>query len=357
MKIRGTKAMDSPIGTLAFGMLLNLIPLVLIYVFLRQHYIPSLILLAIVLVSLWGELSFNFHFLRNILPRHQSSNIEASLPNERPEAPTIIVSAHHDTPQTGFLYEVLAEGMAPSLRKLPPPFNRMFFPLLAGGVLLGIGMVIIPSAPWLLKVKQITTWIAIPILSIATLLILEWGFSSPSPGANDNSSGVLVLLELARRFSEDKPQYANVKLLATGAEEAGFFGIKAFLRILKKQKANRPYFINVDSVGGGVLFWGTAEECLLKVNYPAAGVKLLETLEAAGSIPKLDKTCIIAPTDSSRIAKRNYPVLTMIGLKDNAIPPNYHKRCDTFDRLELENIKKTADTIEAFIRNFPQAHK
>jgi hypothetical protein len=341
-------------GTLALGIALNLLPLLFIYFTFRQHYTLSLILTAIVLVSLWGELTFTFHFLRNLLPRHQSANIEASLDSAQPDLPTVIVSAHHDTPQTGFLYETLAEGMAPSLRKLPPPFNRMFFPLLAGGMLLGVGMAVIPSAPWLLTVKQISLWTSIPILIIASLLILQWAFSTPSPGANDNSSGVLVLLELARRFSQNPPQHANIKLLATGAEEAGFFGIKAFLRVFKKKPLPLPYFINVDSVGGGTLFWGTAEECLTKVDYPAAGLKILEELEAAGNIPKLDKICIIAPTDSSQIAKNKYPALTLIGLKDNAIPPNYHKRSDTFDKLQIQNIEAVSDAIESYIRNFPK---
>ncbi len=340
-------------GTLALGISLNLIPLLLIFFFLRHHTIPALVLFAVVLISLWGELNFSFHFLRNLLPRHQSTNIEASLEPEDNDDPVIIVSAHHDTPQTGFLYETLAEGMAPSLRALPPPFNRMFFPLIAGGILLGIGMAIQPAAEWHLVLKQICTWVSVSVLGIALLLILQWGVSSPSPGANDNSSGILVLMELARRFAGNKPGRINVKLLATGAEEAGFFGVKAYIRVLKKQTRQRPFFINIDSVGGGKLNWGIAEECLARIDYPVEGLRVLEKLEATGAVPELDKTCIIAPTDSSQIAISGFPVLTMIGLKDNAIPPNYHKRSDTFDKLDLQNLTRVTDTIEAFIRNFP----
>lgn len=160
-------------------------------------------------------------------------------------------------------------------------------------------------------------------------------------------------MELARRLAEDKPDGVNVKLLATGAEEAGFFGITAYNRLLKRQSGRRPFFINIDSVGGGKLTWGIAEESLARIDYPTEGIDVLNQMEAAAILPKLPKTCIIAPTDSSQIATSGFPVLTMIGLKDNAIPPNYHKRSDTFDRLDIQNLSTVSDIVETFIRNFP----
>lgn len=71
------------------------------------------------------------------------------------------------------------------------------------------------------------------------------------PGANDNASGVAMLLNLARHYSlSEKPKY-NMLFVAFGGEEAGLVGseyyIKRPLHPLNKVKL----LINLDMVGTG----------------------------------------------------------------------------------------------------------
>lgn len=70
-----------------------------------------------------------------------------------------------------------------------------------------------------------------------------------SPGADDNGSGVAVLLELARRLS-GKDLGLEVRLVFLDAEEVGLVGSRAYLEALGAvQRARIVGVINLESVG------------------------------------------------------------------------------------------------------------
>lgn len=71
-----------------------------------------------------------------------------------------------------------------------------------------------------------------------------------SSGANDNASGIAVLLELARILkSVELP--INVKFILTGAEEGGGFGIEELIEKNPQEISNVKSAINIDMVGSG----------------------------------------------------------------------------------------------------------
>jgi hypothetical protein len=72
-----------------------------------------------------------------------------------------------------------------------------------------------------------------------------------SPGANDNASGVAAALLLAEAISSEKNNSRNsVAFLFTSAEEQGLFGAAAFVKT-HTEWIDKPFVINVDSIGGG----------------------------------------------------------------------------------------------------------
>jgi Zn-dependent M28 family amino/carboxypeptidase len=184
------------------------------------------------------------------------------------------------------------------------------------------------------------------------LNVVQIGFSRPSPGANDDGSGLLVLLELARRFGADKPHRDTLHLLASGAEEAGFFGVKAFMRSHKELDRENTLFINLESIGGGDLHWVTSEGCLQRIATPRAGLAVLDDLEKINVIPVLPRAPILSPTDSTALGKKGYNFVTLIALKDKSSPINYHRVTDTFDKLDIPTLMTAADVIEKLIRYY-----
>jgi len=83
-------------------------------------------------------------------------------------------------------------------------------------------------------------------------VILSAHFDSwKGPGANDNASGVAVLLELARHFRSLKtPPPFSMRFVAFGAEELGMLGAKAYLERHQSELQNCELLFNIDTVGG-----------------------------------------------------------------------------------------------------------
>ena len=69
-----------------------------------------------------------------------------------------------------------------------------------------------------------------------------------SPGANDNASGLSVMLEVARVTRELQPS-SEVTFVAFGAEEQGLVGSRAFVEKQKFEGEN--LVLNLDMVGAG----------------------------------------------------------------------------------------------------------
>jgi Zn-dependent M28 family amino/carboxypeptidase len=255
-----------------------------------------------------------------------------------------------DFHEIGYLYH-LSDRLVHGFLKCPAPFNRyMLLPFLA--VLLpGVSFLIRPIIPLQGINILISAFSIIPVV-LLLIIFVQMAFSKPSPGANDNASGILVLLELARRFSVKKETKCALELLATGAEEMGFFGIKHYLKNHRELDRQETVFINLECVGGGILYWATGEEHLLKISYEKKGIEIIEQLEKKGIIPAIPRTTIISPTDAGPITRSGYNSLTLIGLKESGVPVNYHTSGDTFDRLNQETLKQAADIIERIIDHY-----
>ena len=71
------------------------------------------------------------------------------------------------------------------------------------------------------------------------------------PGANDNATGVALLLELARYFRSSKlSPDASLRFVAFGSEEAGMLGSKAYLQKHQAELKNCELLFNIDEIGG-----------------------------------------------------------------------------------------------------------
>jgi hypothetical protein len=71
------------------------------------------------------------------------------------------------------------------------------------------------------------------------------------PGANDNTSGVAMLLNLAYYYSQKEPPTKSILFIAFGAEEAGLIGSKYFVEnpLVDLNKIN--FVFNMDLMGTG----------------------------------------------------------------------------------------------------------
>jgi Zn-dependent M28 family amino/carboxypeptidase len=71
------------------------------------------------------------------------------------------------------------------------------------------------------------------------------------PGADDNASGVAVLLDLAEYFNRKKKELTcRLKFVALGSEEIGLLGSKAYVAKHSEELENCELVFNIDTVGG-----------------------------------------------------------------------------------------------------------
>lgn len=75
-------------------------------------------------------------------------------------------------------------------------------------------------------------------------------------------------------------------------------------------------------------------------------------MENKGIIPELPKVPLISPTDSRPLANNKYNVVTLIGLNQGVVSSNYHRIDDTFDKLDISLLQKSADIVESIILNY-----
>ncbi len=147
------------------------------------------------------------------------------------------------------------------------------------------------------------------------------------PGANDNASGVSMLLELAEFYAKNPPNY-SVAFMFFGAEEAGLIGSQYYtenpLFDLKKIK----FLTNLDLVGTGDDGATVVNATLFPEEF-----NLLQELDIKGNyLPKITKRGKAANSDHyffSQKGVKAFFIYTLGGIKA------YHDTVDTAKKLPL----------------------
>lgn len=158
-------------------------------------------------------------------------------------------------------------------------------------------------------------------------------------GADDNASGVSLMIELAEKFAKNKDTHKRSLLfIAFSAEEMGLIGSKYFAEnpLIDLSKVNA--MINLDMVGrlmddsilqiGGV---GTAERFkdFVLENTDTTGIKITFTEEGYG------------PSDHSSFYGKNIPVLFF----STGAHQDYHTPADTYDKLDYKGMVSISDRV------------
>jgi len=156
-------------------------------------------------------------------------------------------------------------------------------------------------------------------------------------GADDNASGVAMILELAHKLAaSSKNLKRSIAVIAFSGEEEGLLGSKWFVDSSKFDFKKVNAMVNLDMVGrlnesstiqiGGV---GTAE-LFKKMIYAASDTTILKFILADEGY---------GPSDHASFYGKNIPVLFI----SSGAHLDYHTPADSWDKINYEGMVKISD--------------
>ncbi|MBD2409146.1 peptidase M28 [Nostoc calcicola FACHB-389] len=192
-----------------------------------------------------------------------------------------------------------------------------------------------------------------------------------TPAADDNATGVAVLLELARKFAAEPVRYP-LRLVAFDMEEYGLLGSADYAALLREQKQQLRLMISLEMLGYKDSTPGSQSyPPFLELFYPNTGdfIALIGNWRTIGDLigmsrsirqvgvpsqwlPVPNKGLIVPQTrlsDHAPFWDLGYPAMMVT---DTAFlrNPHYHKPSDTVASLDLDFLSSVCEGFEMAIR-------
>lgn len=299
------------------------------------------ILLLAVTASVLLEMYFRPNLLRPFVPKGTSQNVWAPIAPRGPAARRVVVVAHLDTHRTPWVFT--------------RPWRLKFFKTMTT---LGVAAFVIAAVAFIaysLTGADWLRWLALALLPVhvaVLALTLQPDTTPYTEGANDNASGVGVLLSLAERLAREPLERTEVWAVASGCEEVGSVGAQAFVS-RHRSELRGSLAVSIDNVGGhgaGVCYT-SVEGMVLPLKPSPELFSLAEELRLAR--PEL--TAYSLPyttlhTDATCFMANGVPSLSFVGLTREGVLPDWHQVTDVLENVSEETVTKTEEFVWHLLR-------
>lgn len=162
---------------------------------------------------------------------------------------------------------------------------------------------------------------------------LAGGPSSRAPGADDNGSGSVGVLEIARAFQEHRAKH-DLRLILFGGEEQGLFGSRQYVSSLDAaERARIKAVVNMDMIGSK----NSDTRSVLLEGSPLSQTVIDGLSQAGATYTQLSIETSLNPFSSDHVPFINaqIPAVLTIEGADNT-NENIHSENDTIDRIDYE---------------------
>ena len=279
-------------------------------------------LAAALAVSLEGDASGRWHWVRRLLPRGEGANVLVGDWAAREGRRTVVLVAHHDAQRTGLVWHpALHEpGAARRLRtrSIPPYMPPMALTLLGARTRLGRAALLLAGA---LAVDQAT--------------------SPTVPGANDNATGVAAAIALLERYAAEPVPGVDVVAAFPGGEESGMQGMRAFLAA-HDLDPETTLVICLDTLGCGTPIVLRTEHTLLRHRYADRDLALVPD--------DVERWSLGGWTDALQAKFAGLRTLSFLSIGPTGRLTHYHRPDDTPDHVDFASVRACIEAVEATIR-------
>ena len=255
-------------------------------------------------------------------------------------SPLLIVCAHLDSAPNGVFQTGVWRRYAAQTTFFTQRY-AIFLALLSVADRLVIPLPRVVLAATILTGMLLAGWrLGMEVLSLRRLRVTH------SPGANDNASGVGVLLAVAEHFAKHPPRGTQLEFCLTGAEETGMHGAAARAAQLARG-APQVLMLNLDMVGAGDklrfitrdgVLWQRATSVRLNKAVrmaQSASDGIWYTLRSGDYLPFLQRGIAASGLQTSGSVEAEL---------------TYHTQYDTMDVIDSDSLDLTANAVIGVVR-------
>lgn len=280
-----------------------------------------------------AETDFTPNWTRWLLPAANSQNVAGFVPASQETRQQVVLCAHLDTHRTPVFYSSAA-------------WHALFGYLVSGAFLsliLGAGI----YATGALFDWNWVLWIGLSFAGVqlfALGLCLHADFTPFSPGANDNASGIGVILEVGKCLADQPLKHTEVWLAFTGCEETASYGMASFLDAHASALGKETVYIILDEVGLGKINYLTKDGLVRKhPTHPQALSHARLSVSRLQGIEVIEKVGI-AYTDALVATRRGLIALTINAYLEPGKNEemHWHQMSDTYDHVDPQALSNAA---------------
>lgn len=315
---------------------------------------PTGLAFAVLAFFLFQVETYGWAVVSKLLPRSDASNVVGRIRPAGSVKRRVVLMANYDTARSS----PLGAGVLPRMFRLlyVIAFTCIVAIMLDG--IAGVGAALTKVSPEAIDTLWIYTMpFTLYLLAFTSLIAFGETRGRYSAGANDNASGLAVMLSIAGRLAESPLDSTEVWTVATARGCAGGRGAVAFIH-RHGHVIRDSYIISIDHCGSGPVKIATREgtmfgfRCSWKLRRVAGDaarrVRDLEPAKARNRVKKGDGMAAIV---------RGYRAITVGGFKGGAFR-GWKSRNDTTDTLDRKSLDLTCrlvlemlDTMDAEAAN------
>jgi hypothetical protein len=273
------------------------------------------------LISFDADQSGRCQWLRHLAPGGEGANVVGRVPAAGRRERTLVLVAHHDAAQTGFMWRhPWLSGGRLSADEVAP---------FAAGPELGLALVS-------LGFRRLGR----ALLALALYGAVDVARSPTVPGASDNATGVAAVLALVERFARSPLEGTEIVALFPGCEESGMGGMAAWMRSPDARRLDpaRTLVLCLDTLGAGEPVVLAAEGPPRRQRYRPEDLALADRAAAEAGLPPPRRFTIGGWTDAVLALEAGLPAISLLSVRGSGFT-NYHLPADTPGRVDWSSAE------------------
>ena len=172
-----------------------------------------------------------------------------------------------------------------------------------------------------------------------------------APGANDDGTGVVIVLGVARQLMRTKPTLHDVIFVFFDEEERGLIGARNFAQMLKDTHRPVHSVHTIDQVG-----WDANHNRAIELELPFDGI--VDIYKQAAVRLKMDiliYTTSEAGSDHNAFRRLGFNAVGITEeYRNKDTTPYYHKATDTYATVDFDYVASTTRLVAETMRELTQ---